>query len=64
MGPRDKRSVNSLPWVANRLRLGVIKPLQLEINYRCLTAVYLYPTQRIIWPTFLDLDLVIRELTR
>ncbi len=46
------------------LRSGVIKPLQLEINYRCLTAVYLYPTQRIIWPTFLDLDLVIRELTR
>ncbi|BEI31793.1 ribosomal protein S4 (mitochondrion) [Bryopsis sp. KO-2023] len=68
MGHRDKQYVNSSrqPWpiVANRLRLGVIKPLQLEINYRCLTAVYLYPTQRIIWPTFLDLDLVIRELTR
>ena len=47
-----------------RMRSFAIPPLNLEVNYRHLTAVYLYSPQRIILPTFVDIYLVIRGLYR
>ena len=47
-----------------RMRSFAIPPLNVEVNYRNLTAVYLYSPQRIILPTFVDIYLVIRGLYR
>jgi len=57
---------HTLPFSIRTLRMRsfAIPPLNLEVNYRNLTAVYLYSPQRIILPTFVDIYLVIRGLYR
>nr|YP_009720812.1 ribosomal protein S4 [Ostreobium quekettii]QGQ62024.1 ribosomal protein S4 [Ostreobium quekettii] len=60
------REPHTLPFSIRTLRMRsfAIPPLNLEVNYRNLTAVYLYSPQRIILPTFVDIYLVIRGLYR
>ncbi len=63
---RSFRGYRTAPFSIRTLRMRsfAIPPLNLEVNYRNLTAVYLYSPQRIILPTFLDIYLVIRGLYR
>ena len=60
------REPHTLPFSIGTLRMRsfAIPPLNLEVNYRNLTAVYLYSPQIIILPTFVDIYLVIRGLYR
>ena len=63
---RSLGAPHTLPFSIRTLRMRslAIPPLNLEVNYRNLTAVYLYSPQRIILPTFVDIYLVIRGLYR
>lgn len=44
------------------LSISSMKPLNLEVSYRLLTAIYLYSPQKVAFPALLDLDLVVRSL--
>ena len=37
------------------------KPLNLEISYKTLTIIYLYPSQKILFPCTLDLELLVKK---
>jgi len=41
--------------------LGALKPINLEVSYKLLTAIYLYPPQKIALPALLDIESVKRS---
>jgi ribosomal protein S4 len=38
-----------------------IKPVHVEVSYSCLRLIYLYPPQRVSFPTLIDLDILERS---
>ena len=58
------REARDLPIRPLRMRSFATPALNLEVNHRNLTAIYLYSPQRIILPSFIDIYLVVRGLYR
>lgn len=55
---KRKRSRNQ---IGKALRFCMIKPMHIEVSYRMSTAIFLYSPQRLTFPFYIDVDLVLRS---
>lgn len=49
---------NFLPFFRKKINY---KPLNLEISYKTLTIIYLYPSQKLLFPCTLDIELLVKK---
>ena len=50
--------------IKKRYRFGGQKPINIEVSYKTLTAVYLYSPQLLFYPALIDFDYVLRRVWR
>eukprot|EP01026_Neomeris_dumetosa_P038047 TRINITY_DN3095_c2_g1_i2.p3 TRINITY_DN3095_c2_g1~~TRINITY_DN3095_c2_g1_i2.p3 ORF type:complete len:157 (-),score=10.65 TRINITY_DN3095_c2_g1_i2:386-856(-) len=54
---KDRKGRNELPF---SVRVSPMKPMNIEVSHRTMTAIYLYAPQKIVLPTLIDFDIVCR----
>lgn len=62
-GLKNRSSSRGRPFIIKKKKRKFFlkkKPQHLEINYKTLTAIYLYTPQQIQYPTYIDVDLALR----
>lgn len=46
------------------LRINPMKPINIEVSYKYLTAIFLYSPQKLAFPTLIDVDKITRSITK